>query len=99
MREAFEAEVEVNGGGFAVLVFDEAAGFGKAFILQPLAGCHGKRFLKVALKAGQAAPGKLRKLFDRQVKMKIAQHKLFEVNFMRFRKVEQKVAQGRHGQQ
>lgn len=99
MRKAFKAEVEVYGGGFTVLVFDEAASFSKAFILQPLAGGHGKRFLKIALKASQAAPGELRKLFDRQVKMKIAQHKLFEVNFMRFRKVEQKVAQGRHGQQ
>src|ERR1700754_2655364 len=88
VREAFEPQVEVDGGGLFVLFFYEMAGFRQASFLQPLAGGHVECLLKVALEGGKASAGELGKSFNGDIEMKIAEHELFEIDLVRFRKVE-----------
>jgi hypothetical protein len=99
VREAFKTQVEVNGGWSFVFGFYKMAGFRQPFFLQPVPGRHAECFLEVALKPGKASPRELRKFFDGEIEMKIAKHEFFQVNLIRFGKVEQKVPELGHNMQ
>lgn len=99
MRKAFKTQVEINGGRLAVLFFYQVNSFRQPPLLQPLAGGGIKCFFEIALKGSQASAGEPGKLFDRYIEMKIAEHKLFQVDLIRLRKVEQECAQRGHGMQ
>ena len=97
--EAFKPQVEVDGRWPLVFCFYKMAGFREPFFLQPVPGRHAECFLEVAFKPREASPGEFRKFFDREVEMKIAEHEFFKVDFIRLRKVEQKVPEFGHNMQ
>ena len=88
MRQAFKAQIQVNGRRFLVLGLNEVFGFVQALVLQPLAGWRMKGLLKIAFETGKAAAGELGKLFYRDVEVIIAYHEPFQVDLMGFGKIK-----------
>ena len=88
MREAFKAQVEIDGRWFLIPFFYQVSGFHQSFFLQPLPGSHAEYFLKVALEPRKASARELRKFFNRDIEMKIAEHEFFQIHFIRLRKIE-----------
>lgn len=99
MGEALKSQVEVECRGLLVLFFDKMACFRQPSFQQPLSRWHLEYFLEIPLKPRQASPGEMRKLFNRNIEMKIAEHESLQINLVGLRKVEQKSTQPWHSVQ
>ena len=83
MREGFKSQIKINGRRFLLFVFDEVARFRQSFILQPVPRRHTEYLFKIPLEPCQTPSGELRKSFNWNVKMVIADHEPFQVNLPR----------------
>src|SRR5690606_10545475 len=91
------SEIKVDGRGLLVLSFYKMSGFGQSSFLQPMARCHAEYLMEITLETSQASPCKPGKFFNRNVIMKIIQHKFFQIDLIGLRKIEQKFFELRHG--
>ena len=89
MGKIFETKIEVNIGWAFSLFIDQKKSFLQPALNQPFTWAGVENGFEISFESGETSTRHIRKTFNAGIKTEIVKHKLFQIDFIRFAKVEE----------